>query len=94
MSVYIVTWNLNKERSNYPAARSAFIELVENYPMKADTGLESVRFIESSQSADQISNYLRQALDDNDRLLVSKMNSGQHQGWLSKDTWDWINARL
>ncbi|NOD62070.1 MULTISPECIES: hypothetical protein [unclassified Ruegeria] len=94
MAVYVVTWNLNKEKSNYAAARSAFIKQLETYTNKADSGLESVRFISTNQSADQVDAHLRKKLDTNDRLLVSKMNNGEHQGWLSKDTWEWINARL
>jgi hypothetical protein len=94
MAIYVVTWNLNKERSNYAAARAAFINQVESYPNKADSGLESVRFLKTDQSADQVDSFLRQKMDTNDRLLVSKLNTGQHQGWLGKDTWDWINARL
>jgi hypothetical protein len=94
MTVYVVTWNLNKEKSNYSAARTAFIQQLESYTNKADSGLESVRFISTNQSADQVDAHLRKKLDANDRLLVSKMNNGEHQGWLSKDTWEWINARL
>lgn len=94
MSVFVVTWNLNKERSNYSAARTAFIAQLENYKNKSDSGLESVRFIETTHSADQVDSFLRQKMDQNDRLLVSKMNHGQHQGWLSKEVWEWINARL
>lgn len=29
MAVYVVTWNLNKERSNYDAARRQFIQHLE-----------------------------------------------------------------
>lgn len=94
MPVYVVTWNLNKERNNYGAARAAFIQQLETYQNKADSGLESVRFIQSTQTADQINEFLKKKLDSTDRLLVSKMNSGQHQGWLDKQTWDWINSRL
>jgi hypothetical protein len=95
MAVYVVTWNLNKERANYDAARSAFIKHLEQaYTSKADSGLETVRFISTTQTPEQIDTYLRQKMDANDRLLVSKMNAGQHQGWLSKDTWDWINKHL
>ncbi len=94
MAVFIVTWNLNNEKSNYSAARDAFIKQLESYTNKADSGLESVRFIEAKQSADQVDAFLRKKLDKNDRLLVSKMNNGEHQGWLDQSTWDWINARL
>lgn len=94
MSVFVVTWNLNKERSNYNSARAEFIQQLERYENKQDGGLESVRFISTSSSADQIDDFLRQKLDMNDRLFVSQLNRGGHQGWLSRDAWEWINARL
>lgn len=94
MSVYMVTWNLNKEHANYTAARTAFIKQLDSYSNKADSGLESVRFLQTDQTADQVSNFLCQNLDSNDRLLVSKMNVGQNQGWLLNETWEWINSRL
>lgn len=94
MAVYVVTWNLNKERNNYSNARDEFIKQLERYDNKGDPGLESVRFISTANTAYQIDEFLRQKLDKNDRLFVSKLNNGEHQGWLSKDTWEWINARL
>ena len=30
----------------------------------------------------------------NNRIFVTKVNANEHQGWLHKDIWDWINARL
>jgi len=94
MAVYIVTWNLNKEKSNYSAARTAFIQQLETYPNKADSGLESVRFIETHQTASQIQDFLKQKLDSNDRLFVTKLVTGNYSGWLNKDVWEWINARI
>jgi hypothetical protein len=94
MSVYIVTWNLNKERSNYDQARKDFLKQLDTYENIADPGLESVRFLSTQHSADQISGVLRQKLDNNDRLFVSKVRTGEHQGWLAQNVWDWINKRL
>jgi len=94
MAVYIVTWNLNKEKNNYNAARTAFIQQLETYSNKSDSGLESVRFIETTQTASEVSDFLRKKMDSNDRLFITKLVSGNHQGWLSKDVWDWINARI
>ncbi|MBR7522961.1 MULTISPECIES: hypothetical protein [Pseudomonas] len=93
MSVYMVTWNLNKE-SNYTQARKAFIDHLERYQNCKDAGLESVRWISADITADQLSQDLRTKLDDNDSIFVSKLTAGNHQGWLNKATWDWINARL
>jgi len=94
MAVYVVTWNLNREKSNYGQARAAFIQHLECMENVGDSGLESVRWVSTASTADQVSAYLRQKMDDDDRLFVSKLNSGQHQGWLSQAVWDWINARL
>lgn len=94
MSVYMVTWNLNKERNNYDHARRAFIAHFNRYTNVSDPGLESVRWILSNATADQISEDLRLKLDANDRLFVTKLNSGQHQGWLSSDVGGWITANL
>ena len=78
MAVFVVTWNLNKERANYAAARLAFITHLEKYDNVADSGLESVRFISTTQSAQQVSDNLRQKMDDNDRILVSKLRLRTH----------------
>lgn len=94
MSVYLVTWNLNKERSNYEEARKAFVAHLEGYEHTKDVGLETVRWISTTNSAAQIDEFLRQKLDKNDRLFVSMLRNGEHQGWLARDVWDWINGRV
>lgn len=94
MSVFMVTWNLNKERGNYAQARAAFIQHLERYQNVKDPGLESVRWISSNATADQVCTDLRAKLDANDRIFVSQVTAGAHQGWLEKAVWDWINARL
>ena len=94
MAVYLVTWNLNGEKPNYAEARKQFITHLERYENKMDSGLDSVRFISTNLSADQLSNDLRKRLDDNDRIIVTKLVSGNHQGWLDKTLWEWIDARV
>ena len=94
MAVYVITWNINKERSNYNAAREAFVAHLEKLENKRDQGLETVRFVSTTSTPNEIDAYLRQKLDNDDRLFVSRLNAGQHQGWLTKEVWDWINARL
>ena len=94
MAVYLVTWDLNKEKPNYVEARKQFIAHFERYENKKDAGLDSVRFVSTNLTADQLSDDLRKKLDSNDRIIVTKLVSGNHQGWLDKTVWDWINARL
>lgn len=92
--IYIVTWDLNNEKSNYGAARARFIARLERFEHIKDPGLDSVWFVSTAWAVNQISDDLQQALDSNDRLFVSKLRTGEHQGWLSKTVWDWINPRL
>jgi hypothetical protein len=94
MSVFVVTWDLNREKPNYPHARAAFVKQLDTYENTRDEGLDSVRFISTPSSVVQVEGYLRQKLDANDRLLVTRLNAGGHQGWLSKSVWEWINQRL
>lgn len=93
MAVFLVSWNLNKEKANYQAARATFIAHLQRYPHTRDPGLETVWFLESGASAQAISDDLKTKLDDNDRLVVSRMRSGEYAGWLNKDVWTWIAAR-
>lgn len=94
MAVYLVTWDLNKEKPNYSAARTEFIKHLERYENKKDPGLDSVRFVSTNWTADQVSADLRTKLDDNDKIIVTKLISGNYQGWLSQAVWEWIAARL
>jgi len=94
MSVYLVTWNLNKERANYDRARKDFIAHLETMENAKDAGLESVRWVSTSRTSSALKDFLRQKLDDNDRLFVTKLNKQEHSGWLTKTVWTWINARL
>lgn len=94
MAVHLVTWELNREKPNYAQARAAFVAHLDRYEHAKDAGLDSVRFVNANWSAEQVSDDLRQRLDDNDRLFVTTLSSGAHQGWLSKTVWEWINPKL
>lgn len=94
MSVFLVTWDLNKQKSNYNQARQNLIDHLARYPNVKDPGLDSVWFVQSSAAADAVSADIRIKMDGNDRLVVTQLVSGQNQGWLDPDVWNWINARL
>ncbi|MEZ0505499.1 hypothetical protein ACAW49_09560 [Pseudomonas sp. Env-44] len=94
MSVFMVTWNLNREGDRYNEARRLFIQNLERYDNTKDSGLESVRWINSGATAQQISDDLSTKVDGNDHLVIIKMNRGEFYGWLAKETWAWIEARL
>lgn len=94
MAVYLVTWDLNREKPNYAAARARFVGRLDQFENIKDPGLDSVRFVSTTWTADQLSGELRGYLDDNDKIVVTKLVRGNHQGWLAKNVWEWINARL
>ena len=94
MSVYLVTWDLNKEKPNYANARAQFLARLNQYDHIKDSGLDSVSFVSTDWTANEVSDDLRRNLDDNDRIVVTKLVSGNHQGWLAEEAWDWISARL
>jgi hypothetical protein len=94
MAVYVVTWDLNKEKPNYAEAHKQFIAHLERYDNTKDPGLDSVRFVSTNLSASELSEDLRKKLDNNDQIIVTKLVSGNYAGWLNKSVWDWINARL
>lgn len=94
MGVYLVTWDINRAKHNYAEARKRLISHLERYPHIKDPGLDSVWFAESGATADAISADLQTRLDNSDRVIVTKLVAGQHQGWLNSDVWKWINARI
>lgn len=94
MSVYLVTWDLNREKPNYATARANFGARLDEYTNVKDPGLDSVRFVATTWSAQEIYTDLRKNLDDNDTIFVISFKDGSRQGWLSQNVWDWINSRL
>ncbi len=88
--VYLVTYDLNKPGKDYSTLYAA----IRRYDFIRDNGLDSVWFVSTSWTAAQIYEHLRLYLDVGDRILITQMTSGTHQGWMHKDIWNWINARL
>lgn len=88
--VYLVTYDLNKLGKDYTSLYRALMR----YEYTRDPGLDSVWFVSTTWTASQIYEHLRHHLDLNDRLFITQINRGTHQGWLNKNIWNWINARL
>lgn len=88
MTVYCVSYDLNKAGQNYNAL---YEEL-----KKAGTWwhyLDSTWLIDTSLTAQSLSDRLLKHIDSNDRLLVIKVTR-DYQGYLPKEAWDWINQRV
>lgn len=84
MSVYCVSYDLNKAGQNYNALYSE---------LKKSPGychpLDSTWLVWTSESAQQLSDRLRSHLDNNDYLLVIRVTD-DFSGWLPQSTWEWI----
>lgn len=95
MSVYLVTWNLNKEGQHYSAARTKFLTgftgLDSSYAGKT---LDTVALVNTPSTAIQLYNHLVKNLDTNDRLFVTKIFKGMYHGWLDLPVVNWLTARL
>jgi hypothetical protein len=88
VTVYCVSYDLNKAGQNYNAL---YEEL-----KKAGTWwhyLDSTWLIDTSLTAQSLSDRLLKHIDSNDRLLVIKVTR-DYQGYLPKEAWDWINQRV
>jgi hypothetical protein len=94
MAVYLVTWNINNARTNYAAARAAFVAELDTYETIRDTGLETVRWVATNASATELNDRLKTKLDTNDRLFITQVMGSNMNGLVESDIWDWIYARV
>lgn len=90
MSVYMISYDLNKSGKNYDGV----IEAIKS----ASTGawckpLESVFLIQSYLSVDEVSDKIKGEADTDDRWIVIEVKNNK-QGWLDKDMWDYINSTV
>lgn len=88
--VYLVTYDLNKPGKDYSTLYTA----LRQYDYIRDNGLDSVWFVSTNWTANQIYEHLRVHLDRTDRIIITQMRGGEHQGWMHQNIWAWINARL
>lgn len=88
MTVYCVSYDLNKAGQNY---NPLYEEL------KSSPGywhyLDSTWLISTSETAEQLSARIRTNIDDNDNLLVIKVVR-DYAGWLPSKAWEWINQHV
>lgn len=88
MTVYCVSYDLNKAGQNYSALYDE---------LKASPGwwhnLDSTWLVSTQESADQLCDRLLRHLDQNDRLLVIKVVK-PFQGFLTEKAWEWIRAHV
>lgn len=88
MKVYQVSYDLRKQRNYEP-----LYERIRSYGQWAHT-LESSWVIVTDQSAAQVRDYLRGAMDQDDRLLVTRLKGEAAWFGLKDDVSDWLKRVL
>ncbi len=88
--VFLVTYDLNKPGKDY----SRLYASLRQYDYIRDPVLDSAWFVSTSWSSAQIYEHLRHSMDRSDRLFITQIQAGGHSGWMHKNVWAWINARL
>ncbi|WP_028863975.1 hypothetical protein [Psychromonas aquimarina] len=88
MTVYCVSYDLNKTGQNYNGLYKE-LEKSSGYWHY----LDSTWLIATSETATQLFARLKAYVDDNDSMLVIRVTT-EHSGWLPKKAWDWINNNV
>jgi CRISPR/Cas system-associated endoribonuclease Cas2 len=83
---YLITYDLNSPGQNYNALYEAIKKLGDwQHP------LQNTWFVDSSYSASQIRDHLKEVVDRNDKIFVCEI--GTWASWDMSDASDWLNNR-
>ena len=86
MNFYSISYDLRQPNRDY----SNLYEAIKSFKLYIHP-LESNWFIQSDWDAQDIYKKLRPCIDDNDLLLVIKVDKTDKQGWMVKSFWEWLN---
>ena len=88
MAVYSISYDLIKMGQKY----DALIKEIKTFPNWCHA-MDSYWLISSSLSATQVRDKLRKHTDNNDLIFVTSI-SRDYSGWLTQETWDWIDKNI
>jgi hypothetical protein len=88
MRILLITYELKNKLKDY----SSFFEAVKNNAHQWWHFLPYVYIVATSYSANEYANFLLPHIQRADNLLVVRITA-EHQGWLPKDAWDWLNDK-
>ena len=88
---YIVSYDLKVPGRDY----TSLYDSIKSYN-DWQHPLESTWLLYTNDNADQISSKLRGNgnMDNSDLLFICELNIDNRQGWLDKEVWNWIKARM
>jgi hypothetical protein len=85
--IYAINYDLKKPGRDYAALYTAIKSCGAWWHY-----LESMWLVDTNLGAEGVWKRIEAHFDRNDRALVIGVTK-DHQGWLPKDAWEWINGR-
>lgn len=93
--IYLVAWECPGAQRALPVLGDSVAGIIEQrYDARQEPGLENVRFVFTADSGAEIVAHIRAEIGDAVRVLVSQVELAGLEGFLSKATWRWIDARI
>lgn len=95
MKFFALTYDLRQPGKNYKELYDAIKEIAGDgnwqHPMESFWVMTVSDF--SYTSTESMYKVLRQFIDDNDSLFISRIDSSDHQGWMPKSFWNWFKEK-
>lgn len=86
--VYSVSYDLMKSGKDYSGLHGELKQTYEWYHLLGSTWM-----LFTSESSEQIWERLKPHIDGDDQILIVEVKRNMY-GWLLKDAWNWLNARI
>lgn len=87
--IYLITYDRNKLFANYDNLENA----IKSSGSSWWHHMQNTWLLNSTLSANDIYNRLAPHLNVEDRIIIFQV-TGNYQGWLDKEAWDWINNQF
>jgi hypothetical protein len=89
--VLLISYDLNNDErpSSYEAVRA----VIERYAASARKPLYSQWFVETADDTQTWSERIQAVADPDDSWFVVRVQR-PYQGWLPREIWDWLRARM
>ena len=99
MKLFAITYDLRHPGRNYQELYDSIKLVAESdnwqHPMESYWVIAVSEL--STYDANSLYEIFRQHIDDNDSLIVMRMDQSDRQGWMPKSFWEWVkdkSARL
>jgi hypothetical protein len=89
LSVLIITFAHRSPLTDY----GPFFNAIKNNGSQWWHYMDSTWIVVTSYSPTEFAQLLYPHIDSDDRLLVARL-SGDYQGWLPADAWEWLNTKI